>query len=133
MLGNVADVYNVICMCAATRTRFQIPQKTHTYGGKRTHDTNISADTGMFSTNLLSLRSLQLRNTQELLEFTQGLDFSKYIRDAEVQSMIDQVKKRITEMEEQPEVDETMEDDDKDRPLDEADARLEVRLGVTPS
>ncbi|CAM9619489.1 unnamed protein product [Discosporangium mesarthrocarpum] len=43
---------------------------------------------------------------EELLEFTKGLDFEKYIRDAEVQSMIDQVKKRIMEIESQPEVDE---------------------------
>lgn len=74
---------------------------------------------------------------QELLEFTQGLDFSKYIRDVEVQTMIDQVKKRIQEIEGQPEVDEgALEDDCNEdegdgersgRPLEEAEARLEVK------
>ncbi|CAM9232480.1 unnamed protein product [Choristocarpus tenellus] len=38
---------------------------------------------------------------EELLEFTKGLDFDKYIRDAEVHSMIEQVKKRIAEIESQ--------------------------------
>ncbi|CAM9261673.1 unnamed protein product [Chrysoparadoxa australica] len=36
---------------------------------------------------------------EELLAFTKNLDFDKYIRDAEIQSMIDQVKNRITELE----------------------------------
>ncbi|CAN0587975.1 unnamed protein product, partial [Ectocarpus sp. 12 AP-2014] len=36
---------------------------------------------------------------EELLQFTQGLDFGRYIKDAEVQSMIDQVKRRILELE----------------------------------
>ena len=76
------------------------------------------------------------RFKQELLAFTQGLDFGRYIRDAEVQSMIDQVKKRIAEIERQPEVDDRAvgADGDGDRgssggdedPMDEAEVRLEV-------
>lgn len=74
---------------------------------------------------------------QELLQFTQGLDFGRYIKDAEVQSMIDQVKRRILELEGQPEVDEEGPEDDKDGsgdrdlgqdndPLDEAEIRMQV-------
>ncbi|KAG5175572.1 hypothetical protein JKP88DRAFT_337645 [Tribonema minus] len=36
---------------------------------------------------------------EELLAFTKSLDFDKYLRDAEVQAMIDQVKRRIQELE----------------------------------
>lgn len=36
---------------------------------------------------------------EKLLNFTRNLDFEKYIQDAEVQSMIDQVKKRILSLE----------------------------------
>lgn len=75
---------------------------------------------------------------QDLLEFTRGLDFGKYIKDAEVQSMIDQVKKRIIELEGQPEEDEEGLGDDDDNSdmdgstgretdaLDETEARLQV-------
>lgn len=70
---------------------------------------------------------------QELLEFTQGLDFGKYIRDVEVQTMIDQVKKRIAEIEAQPKVGDNVDDEEGGegdgrgrRPMDNAEARLEV-------
>lgn len=42
----------------------------------------------------------------ELLAFTKDLDFDKYIHDAEVQIMIDQVKRRIQELEKQEAIDE---------------------------
>lgn len=79
---------------------------------------------------------------QDLLEFTRGLDFGRYIKDAEVQSMIDQVKKRIMELEGQPEVDEegvgdhdNSSDSDGSRGresdvLDETEARLQVRFRI---
>lgn len=35
----------------------------------------------------------------ELIEFAKGLDFDKYIDDLEMQTMIDKVKKRVTELE----------------------------------
>lgn len=80
---------------------------------------------------LCSPKPIELNAIQELLEFTQGLDFGKYIRDAEVQSMIDQVKKRITEIESRPEVDEEIDEDvegggQSNNSEDEVEARLEV-------
>lgn len=69
----------------------------------------------------------------ELLAFTRDLDFDKYIRDAEVQSMIDQVKKRIQELEKQeqrandaaaaaqPEVDDSVDGDSESHPDDRSD------------
>ncbi|CAM9177428.1 unnamed protein product [Ectocarpus sp. 12 AP-2014] len=76
---------------------------------------------------------------EELLQFTQGLDFGRYIKDAEVQSMIDQVKRRILELEGQPEVDEECPEDDDDSsgdrdrgqdddPLDEAEIRMQAKI-----
>lgn len=69
---------------------------------------------------------------QDLLEFTRCLDFDKYIRDAEVQAMINQVKRRIAEIEAQPEVD-GVDDDDMEHSdwrgrlrLHDVEARLEV-------
>lgn len=76
------------------------------------------------------------RSRQELLEFTQGLDFSKYIKDAEVQSMIDQVKRRIAEIERQSESEDR--GDGRDRAestpegVEEEEARLEVRRVPRP-
>jgi hypothetical protein len=52
----------------------------------------------------------------ELLAFTKDLDFDKYIHDAEVQSMIDQVKRRIQELEKQEQADDTADNDNPDRP-----------------
>jgi hypothetical protein len=51
----------------------------------------------------------------ELLAFTKDLDFDKYIHDAEVQSMIDQVKRRIQELEKQEQANVT-DNDSPDRP-----------------
>eukprot|EP00752_Nemacystus_decipiens_P004145 g3794.t1 len=77
---------------------------------------------------------------EDLLEFTRGLDFGRYIKDAEVQSMIDQVKKRILELEGQPEVEEEGLGDDDDHSdidgrrgregdaLDETEARLQAKI-----
>eukprot|EP00903_Cladosiphon_okamuranus_P010952 g10344.t1 len=74
---------------------------------------------------------------EDLLEFTRGLDFGRYIKDAEVQSMIDQVKKRILELEGQPEVDEGGDDDNSDMDgsrgteddaLDDAESRLQAKI-----
>lgn len=87
----------------------------------------------------MTMYAVTIKNQQELLEFTQGLDFGKYIRDAEVKTMIDQVKKRISEIEGQPEVDDERCSDDGEEgdngrggePLDEAEARLEVRRDDT--
>jgi hypothetical protein len=36
---------------------------------------------------------------EELLEFAKGLDFDKYIDDLEVQTMIDRVQQRVSELE----------------------------------
>jgi len=47
----------------------------------------------------------------ELLSFTKGLDFDKYIHDMEIQTMIDQVMKRINELENMEE-DDIPEDED---------------------
>eukprot|EP00953_Heterococcus_sp_UTEX-ZZ885_P015177 8545-Heterococcus_DN1.PRE.3 len=52
----------------------------------------------------------------ELLAFTKDLDFDKYIHDAEIQSMIDQVKRRIQELEKQEQADDTADNDNPDRP-----------------
>ena len=73
---------------------------------------------------------------QELLEFTRGLNFAKYIRDAEIQAMIDQVKKRIFEIEGQPELDEGFDDGNghgEGRATDwnhDNEAKLEVCIGI---
>eukprot|EP00953_Heterococcus_sp_UTEX-ZZ885_P015174 8544-Heterococcus_DN1.PRE.3 len=57
----------------------------------------------------------------ELLAFTKDLDFDKYIHDAEIQSMIDQVKRRIQELEKQEQADATADNDNPDRPeIDDA-------------
>ncbi|CAN0352389.1 unnamed protein product, partial [Hapterophycus canaliculatus] len=79
---------------------------------------------------------------QELLEFTRGLDFGRYIKDAEVQSMIDQVKRRIIELEGQQESNEERLREEhrlggdgvdacRERegdPLDEAEIRLQAKI-----
>lgn len=64
---------------------------------------------------------------QELLKFTRELDFTKYIRDAEIQSMIDQVKKRIDEIETKPEGDE---DGDKGGSAEDGKREAEEQLEV---